>query len=105
VYHSLKNLEGKSSSFQGPSFVFIEAIFRKYPRNIIVDEKLRKNGILITWKPEKLKDGCINAFSVDRREDLIQWDDIDNDPGWYKLDWVVADAALGKVAKASICWR
>ena len=41
------------------------------------------------------------GFSVDGNEDLIQWEAVANDPGWCKLDWVVADPVRGKVANAS----
>ncbi len=89
------------SSFQGPTFRFIEAKFGNYPKDVIVDGKPRKSGTPITWKPENVKEGCIKAFSSDGNEILIRWDEVANDPGWCKLDWVVADPVRGKVANAS----
>jgi hypothetical protein len=89
------------STFQGPTFRFIEAKFGNYPRDVIVDGILRKSGTPITWKPQNVKESCINGFSVDGTEVMIQWDDVADDPGWCKLDWVVADPIRGKVANAS----
>ncbi len=89
------------SSLQGPTYRFIEAKFGNYPEDVIVDGKPRKGGSPITWKPENVKEGYIKAFSSDGKEILIGWDDVANDPGWCKLDWVVADPVRGKVANAS----
>ena len=85
----------------GSNFRFIEAKFGNYPEDLIVDGQLRKKGTPIAWKSEDAINGCIKGFSPTGEEQTVFWDDVAQDPGWCKLDWVVADPVRGKVANAS----
>ena len=41
------------------------------------------------------------AITSDGEQVTLRWDDVAVDPGWLKLDWLVADPVRGKLAKAS----
>ena len=89
------------STFKGETYQLIEVKFGNYPHDIIVDGKLLKADTPIAWGPDEIMAGQIDAFHPDGRPAVIRWTDVAHDPGWCKLDWVVADPARGRVSNAS----
>jgi hypothetical protein len=59
------------------------------------------SGSPISWSPEEIEDGEKVGFSPDGKELVLKWEDAAQDPGWCKLDWVVADPIEGTLANAS----
>ncbi len=75
--------------------------FGSYPCDLVVDGLTRKTGSPIAWKPAQIAAGEIAGFLPDGRAAVVRWDDVAMQPGWCKLDWVVADPVRGRLANAS----
>jgi hypothetical protein len=60
-----------------------------------------KKGSPMTWYPDDLEAGAFEIELTDGTRKTIHWEDGMVEPGWTKLDWVVADAQRGALANAS----
>lgn len=88
-------------TLQGPTYQLIEVKFGNYPQNILVGGKLMKAGAPIAWKPAQIREGRVDGFGEDGKLLGVEWDQVAADPGWCKLDWVVADPVRMQLANAS----
>jgi hypothetical protein len=86
---------------QGPTHQLIEVKLGSYPEDVVKESKEIQAGSPISWSPEEIEAGKIEAFRPDGSPITIQWDGAAQDPGWCKLDWVVADPVRRKLANAS----
>lgn len=89
------------STLQAPTYQFIEVKFGSYPMDIVVGDQKYKAGNAIAWRTEQVKAGKIEGFTLDGKTITITWDQVSSDPGWCKLDWVVADPLRKQLANAS----
>ncbi|MGQ9501555.1 MAG: hypothetical protein ACUVSF_12805 [Anaerolineae bacterium] len=89
------------STMAGDTYRLIEVKFGNYPCDVMRDGRLVKKGTPIAWKPGEIRDGKISAAQPDGTPMTITWDEVSTDPGWCKLDWVVADPVRASVANAS----
>ncbi len=85
----------------GPTYRFIEVKFGSYPFNATRDGKMMKKGSPISWTLEEVQAGQILVTDEEGHETTLRWDDVARDPGWCKLDWVVAYPPHKKLANAS----
>jgi hypothetical protein len=88
-------------TLKGPTYQFIEVKFGSYPQEVVKDGKQYAKGAPIAWLPDEVSDGKIEAFTLDGKPVTIEWKEVANEPGWCKLDWVVADPVRGQLANAS----
>jgi hypothetical protein len=88
-------------SMKGPTYQLIELKFGSYPQELVKGGKTVAKDGPISWTPGEIKDGKIEAFTPDGELVILRWEDVANDPGWCKLDWVVADPPRGQLANAS----
>jgi hypothetical protein len=89
------------SAMNGPTYEMIEIKFGSYPLDVVAKGKHLSSGSPISWTPaEVLMERKVveDEFGEDV---VITWDEASLDPGWCKLDWVVADAAHGYLVNAS----
>ncbi|HYM53673.1 MAG TPA: hypothetical protein VEW45_09455 [Candidatus Dormibacteraeota bacterium] len=86
---------------RGDTYRLIEIKFGTAPRDVLHGERPLKRGSNLTWKPDEIRSGRIAVKRPDGTPDEITWDDASADPGWCKLDWVVADPARESLANAS----
>lgn len=89
------------SSERGPTYQLIEVKFGSYPFDIVCEGRLIKAGMPIAWTPEQIRLGQIEGFTPDGAPTTVRWDDVAMQPGWCKLDWVVADPGRQQLANAS----
>jgi hypothetical protein len=89
------------SSAKGPTFQLIEVKFGSYPFDVVKDGRLIKAGSPISWKIEEIRAGKIEAFRPDGEAVAVGWYEVSAEPGWCKLDWVVADPVRKQLANAS----
>lgn len=89
------------STAKGPTYQFIEAKFGSYPFELIVEGRTRKAGTPIAWTLSQIEAGQIEGFLPDGTPATVRWDDVALQPGWCKLDWIVADPVRGRLANAS----
>ena len=88
-------------TLKGPTWQLIELKFGSYSHDIVKGDDLIKKGSPISWAPSEIQAGKIEGFRPDGTEAVILWDEAAVDPGWCKLDWVIADPARGRLANAS----
>jgi len=86
---------------KGPTYEMIEIKFGSYPQDVRRGEELIKSGSPISWKPSEALAGVIEVNVVDGDPLKITWEDASLDPGWCKLDWVVADPVHEVLVNAS----
>jgi hypothetical protein len=86
---------------RGDSYRLIEVKFGSAPVNVVRDRKLVPRGGALSWTPAELREGRILASTAGGDPIALLWGEVAIDPGWCKLDWVVADRARGTLANAS----
>ena len=86
---------------RGDGYRLIEVTFGSAPFEIIVDGEPRPAGSPLRWQPAHVLDGRLGGVRPDGSPAEITWEDAAADPGWCKLDWIVADPAHGTLANAS----
>ncbi len=86
---------------KGPSYQLIEVKFGNFPHDVIKDGEPVKYGSPISWTPADIRAGRIDAFKSDGTSIVIDWEQVALDPGWCKLDWVIADPLRGQLSNAS----
>jgi hypothetical protein len=89
------------STIKGPTYQLIQVRFGNHPNDVIMDGDLVNAGSSVSWTAGEVLAGKIELTTPDGTPAVINWDDVANDPGWCKLDWVIADPARGKLANAS----
>ena len=55
----------------------------------------------MAWTPDAIRAGQMEVELMDGSKAIYTWADATKDPGWCKLDWVIADSSRGKLANAS----
>jgi hypothetical protein len=55
----------------------------------------------MSWTPEEVRVGKMDVELIDGTKAVYTWADATREPGWCKLDWVIADSTRGKLANAS----
>ncbi len=85
----------------GPTYQLIEVRFGCAPYEVTARDWHYKPGNSLAWNVNELKAGQIEGIRQDGTTVTLRWDEVATDPGWLKLDWVVADPVRGTLAKAS----
>jgi hypothetical protein len=88
-------------TLKGPTYQFIEAKFGSYPQEVVKGGRRCAKGSPIAWTAEEAAAGQIEAFTPTGEPVIIKWQEAACEPGWCKLDWVVADPQRGQLANAS----
>ncbi len=89
------------SSLKGPSYQLLEVKFGSYPFDVLRGERLIRSGSPISWLPDEIQQGQIETVKPDGTPAVVRWQDVEGDPGWCKLDWVIADPVRGDLSNAS----
>ncbi len=58
-------------------------------------------GSPMSWTAEEVKAGQMEVTLADGALRVYTWEDASHEPGWCKLDWVIADKTRGQLANAS----
>jgi hypothetical protein len=89
------------SAVKGPTYQLICVKFGECPCDMVIDGKPITAGWTITWEPSDVEAGQIEGFTPDGQPRVVRWDEVAQEPGWCKLDWVVADPARHQLVNAS----
>ncbi len=89
------------SSRQGATYQLIEVKLGSYPEDFVKGNRSFQKDSPISWGPDEIEDGKKVGFSPDGKAIELTWEQMAQNPGWCKLDWVVADPILGTLANAS----
>lgn len=88
-------------TMRGDYYQLIEVKFGSYPFDGVKGEREVKAGSPIAWLPQEIRAGKMTVRRVDGSEAEVTWDTVANEPGWCKLDWVVADPVHKTLVNAS----
>jgi hypothetical protein len=89
------------STLQGPTYQFLEAKLGTFAWDCLQNGEKRWKGSPISWKGADIAAGQFDVVKDDGTTVTIRWDEVALDPGWCKLDWVVADPARTQLSNAS----
>jgi hypothetical protein len=89
------------SSMKGPTYQLLEVKFGSYPFDVLRGETLMRASSPVSWLPNEIQNGHIDVKLPDGNPAVIRWQDVVGDPGWCKLDWVIADPVRGQLSNAS----
>jgi hypothetical protein len=84
----------------GPTFQFIEAKWSSWPFDCVKAGEPQGKGGPISWTLDEIKAGTMTV-EVDGAPTTLEWDKVAIEPGWCKLDWVVADPDQKRLTNAS----
>ena len=86
---------------RGLTYQMIEVKLGSYPAIFVKGKTTYQAGTPISWDPDEVEKGKKVGFTPDGKPLEILWEDAAQEPGWCKLDWVVADPIRGSLANAS----
>lgn len=84
----------------GPTYRLWEVKFGSYPFDGERAGKAVHKGAPISWTADEVATGAIVVNRADEPV-TVTWEDVSTEPGWCKLDWIVADSERGALANAS----
>jgi hypothetical protein len=88
-------------TLRGPNHQLIEVKMGSYPLDMTRHGTKVQAGWPICWYPKEIEAGCIKGTTTDGEPLEISWEQAAQDPGWCKLDWVVADLVREQLVNAS----
>ena len=88
-------------TLKGPTYQLIEVKFGSYSADFVKDGETVAAGSPISWSPEDIEAGQIEGFTPEGESAVVRWDEVALDPGWCKLDWVIADPSRRQLSNAS----
>lgn len=89
------------STESGPTYQLMEVKFGSFPADIVLENRTYKKDSPISWTAEQIKAGYIDGETPDGSAVKVSWDEIATEPGWCKLDWVLADPVRDTIVNAS----
>ncbi len=89
------------STLKGETYQLTEVRFGNYPIDVVFEGKLQSQGNPISWSPRDIQAGKLVGETPNGKPAEILWDQVADDPGWCKLDWVVADPVRKQLVNAS----
>lgn len=89
------------STASGPTYRFMQARFGSYAFSGKRDGKEFKKGGSIEWNLDEAQKGKIYVEDDKGHAVALDWGGVAIDPGWTKLDWVVAHPPRRTLANAS----
>jgi hypothetical protein len=87
--------------FEGPDYQLIEVRFGTWKTDVVKDGEHIKAESSITWSPDEVKASQMHVFRASGEPWEVGWEYGCLDPGWCKMDWVIAEPEKGRVVNAS----
>jgi hypothetical protein len=85
----------------GPNYQLLAVRMGSYPQDVTRDGLPFKKGASIEWTAPEVLAGQIEVLTFDGKPLIIDWYETAQNPGWCKLDWVVADPVRNQLVNAS----
>jgi hypothetical protein len=89
------------STMSGPTHRLWEVKLGTWNEDVNKDGKQIHSGSPISWSPAEVQSGEMNVTTASGDARTVTWAEAAQNPGWCKLDWVVADPSRGQLANAS----
>jgi len=84
----------------GPTYRLWEVKFGSYPFDAERDGRAVHAGSPVSWTADEVAAGQIEVVR-DGMPERLTWEQVAAEPGWCKMDWIVADPARNALANAS----
>lgn len=85
----------------GDGYRLQEIKFGNWPEGGVAPEGPVTKGRPVSWTAAEVEAGFIGYERSDGTPATLTWDEAGRDPGWCKLDWVIADRVDGGLSNAS----
>jgi hypothetical protein len=85
----------------GPTHRLWEVKFGSHPVAAMKGGSPVGAGSPMSWTMEEVRAGQMEVIRADGSLRVYTWEEASHDPGWCKLDWVIADKTRGQLANAS----
>jgi hypothetical protein len=89
------------AQLQGENYDLVEVKWGTFQQDVIRDGETCKAGKPISWDAQEVKQGYFAAQNPEGEPLTINWAYGCQEPGWCKLDWVIAEPEEGRVVHAS----
>ena len=89
------------ATMAGPTHRLWEVKFGTHDTEVVKGGKKIAAGSPMSWTPPEINAGRMEVERPDGSPRTIEWIEGAREPGWCKLDWVVADPERGALANAS----
>jgi hypothetical protein len=86
---------------EGPGYQLNDIRWGTWKTDVVRDGERVAAGSSIMWHPAEVAAGKMEVLRPDGQPWTVEWDYGYLDPGWCKLDWVIAEPELGRVVNAS----
>ncbi len=87
--------------FKGANYELIEVRFGTWKTEVVKGGQRIGVGSSVTWTPAEIQAGAMEVLRADGQPWTVDWEYGTLEPGWCKMDWVVAEPELGRVVNAS----
>jgi len=89
------------AQFKGENYELVEVKWGTFQETVVRDGVEMAAGKSISWNAQEVADGKFEVFTPEGEAMTIDWDYGSQEPGWCKLDWVIAEPDKGRVVHAS----
>jgi hypothetical protein len=89
------------ATLTGAGYRLWEVKWGTHDQPVTYHDKPMKAGSPMSWTPEEVVAGQLEVVDANGSPRVIRWAENELEPGWCKLDWVVADHVRGSIANAS----
>jgi hypothetical protein len=89
------------ATFEGPNYQLVEVKFGTWKTEVVKGGERIATGSPISWAPAEVQAGQMEVFRPDGQPWEVEWEYGCLDPGWCKMDWVIAEPEQGRVVNAS----
>jgi hypothetical protein len=86
---------------QDENYDLVEIKWGTFQENVVRDGREIKAGSPISWGPHEVQAGQFDVLTPQGEHKTIAWEYGCQDPGWCKLDWVIAEPEEKQVVHAS----
>jgi hypothetical protein len=87
--------------FHSPLYQLIEVKWGTFKSDFKKKGKVLKAGSPISWDAEEVKQGFMMGEDEKAKPLKLPWSYGEKDPGWCKLDWIIAEPDKGRVVNVS----
>jgi len=86
---------------EGPTHRLVEVKFGTWKTDVVKDGTRITANSPMSWQPEEVLAGKMDVLRSDGQPWTVPWEYGRQDPGWCKMDWVIAEPERGRVVNAS----
>lgn len=87
--------------FSSSQVQLVEVKFGTWQSDVVKEGEAIPKGKFMSWAPAEVQAGQMEVFTPGGEKQIVPWEYGCQEPGWCKLDWMIALTDEGRVANAS----